>query len=48
MDAVIPGTVIYVRIPTSNGKYQLVTVTGWSMPAAELVSLTTEALAPKS
>jgi hypothetical protein len=46
--SVIPGTVVYVRVPASNGKYQLVTVVGWSMPAKQLVSIATEALAPRS
>jgi hypothetical protein len=48
LDTVIPGTVIYVRVPATNGKYQLVTVIGWSMSAKQLVAITTEALAPKS
>jgi uncharacterized membrane protein YgcG len=45
--AVIPGTVIYVRVPATNGRYQLVTVIGWSMPASQLVNITAEALTPK-
>jgi hypothetical protein len=48
LDSVIPGTVIYVRVPAGDGKYQLVTVIGWSMPAKQLVSIATEALAPRS
>jgi hypothetical protein len=48
LDKVIPGTVIYVRVPAKDGKYQLVTVVGWSMTAKQLVSLTTEALAHRS
>jgi hypothetical protein len=39
---------LYVRVPTSNEQYQLVTVVGWAMPASEVVDLTSDALAPMS
>jgi hypothetical protein len=38
------GTLLYVRVPASNGQFQLVTVIGWAMPTTEVVALTSSAL----
>jgi hypothetical protein len=46
--SVTPGTVVYVRVPATDGKYRLVTVVGWSVSPKQLVALTTAALARKS
>lgn len=41
----LKGTVVFIRVPTSGGQYRLVTVTGWGMPASEIIKLAAQALA---
>jgi hypothetical protein len=41
----VTGTLLYVRVAASGGQFQLVTVVGWEIPASEVVSLTSQAIA---